>query len=56
MHEQVLQKNKRFVDDLPVLEKVLQEEGLPADISNLDLGILSRVGEDKKPVRADHFL
>ncbi|MDO8656184.1 MAG: hypothetical protein Q7K45_03020 [Nanoarchaeota archaeon] len=56
VQEQILQTQQRFVDELPMLEKVLQEEGLPSDLSTLDVAIFGRIGDDGKPIVAHPFL
>ena len=56
VHEQILQTQQRFVDELPVLEKVLQEEVLPLDISDRDIGSPGRLNEYRKLILANLFL
>ena len=56
VHEQILQTQQRFVDGLPVLEKVLQEEVLPLDISDRDIGSPGRLNEYRKLILANLFL
>lgn len=56
LYEQVLRTQQRFMEELPLLESVLQKEGSPGDISDLDISIFSRITKDGRAVEAPLFL